>query len=212
MYPKSLVFQYTIDGALWLCCFLRWCMLILLVGTRLLPGGVADFFHICSCTPMLTVAMNRVFLKRRPLAWRDLWSVFNGLRMIWLTYGVIHAHPKVAKHYSYSIVLVSWCLTYIIHYTYHAFRLRFKASPKVLFWLQYHCFFLLMPLSLVGEFAQIFLSLRFVSTGWYDSLLSIALVLYIPVGVWYYSYLWSRKVDLYDAVIQRKRVTPSSRS
>lgn len=208
MYPKLLVFEYVVTATLWLSCLLRYAVLILLVGMRFLAGGLADFFHICACTPLATVLLNRIAFKRRPLVLRDLWSVFNGIRMVWLAYGVVYAHPKVAKHYSYSMIIVSWSLTYIIHYTYHAFRLRFKASPKTLFWLQYHCFFLLMPISLVGEFAQIFLSLRFVTIWWYDYILSTALVLYIPIGVWYFSHLWNRKVALYDNVMERKRRAP----
>ena len=142
LYPLStsqnlVFFSDACSFTVWFCCFCRFLILLPLVGRKFLPGGIADFFHVVAVLPIVGVFVVKTLLL---IQWRshDIWLFINGLRMVWVCYGVIFPHPKIAKHTSYSFLILSWCVTYVIHYAYYSFRIKTRSSPYILFWLNYH--------------------------------------------------------------------------
>ena len=120
LYPlkfnEKLAFFYnTVAATLWFCCLGRFLILLPLVGRKFLPGGMADFFHVVSLLPIIESLFVKSVLRKK-FTITSLWGILNGLKMVWLCYGVIFPHPKIAKHTSYSLLITSWCLQYFIHY------------------------------------------------------------------------------------------------
>mmetsp|Transcript_8925 Transcript_8925/g.11136 ORF Transcript_8925/g.11136 Transcript_8925/m.11136 type:complete len:166 (-) Transcript_8925:5083-5580(-) len=131
--------------------------------------------------------------------------------MVWICYGVIFPHPRIAKHTSYSLLIFSWCLIYMIHFSYYCFKVKTRSTPSWLFWLQYHHFYLTFPLTIVAEMILIFLSLAFVKQDHiYEMFLQGALLCYIPIGYFAWGYLQSRKVVKYDSIIEKRRQRSSN--
>ncbi|ODV80032.1 uncharacterized protein CANTADRAFT_49967 [Suhomyces tanzawaensis NRRL Y-17324] len=209
---KFVFFWNTAAATLWFCCLGRFAILLPLVGRKFLPGGIADFFHVVSMIPLVSFFMQKTLVKTQ-LSVNDLWNLFNGSRMVWVCYGVIFPHPKVAKHTSYSFLILSWCLMNFIHFSFHAFRIRARGStPHFLFWLQYHNFYLTFPIALISEMILTFLSLGFVDDSLhYQLLIKVVLLSYVPVAYFTWRYLKQRKSSKYDAVIA-KRLQSRARS
>lgn len=198
------VFFYNITAAtLWLCCLGRFCILLPLVGRRFLPGGMADFFHIVATLPLIGFFVVNL-CSRRDYSVTDLWGLFSALRMVWVCYGVIYPHPTVAKHTMYSVLIVAWSLHFLIDSTYHAFRLKTKTSPLWLFWLQYHHFYLTLPLEFASEAVLLFLSLGYVEGKFYELFLQGCLLAYVPVCYLMFNYLQKRKTLRYDEYMQKR--------
>lgn len=210
LYPLStnlkFVFFYdTCSFTLWFCCFGRLLVLLPLVGRKFLPGGIADFFHVVSLLPLCGFFIKKALINTKFQA-NDAWSLANGLKMVWICYGVIFPHPRIAKHISYSFLIFSWCLIYVIHFSYYSFKVKTRSTPSWLFWLQYHHFYLTFPLTMVAEMILIFLSLAFVKQDHiYEVFMQIVLLSYIPIGYFAWGYLQSRKSLKYDTIIEKRR-------
>ncbi|CAK7893952.1 hypothetical protein CAAN1_02S00364 [[Candida] anglica] len=204
LYPLStkgkLIFFYNVTSfTLWLCCLGRLLILLPLVGRSFVPGGIADFFHVVSLLPIISLLIIPTWSRER------LWSVLNCLRMAWICYGVIFPYPRIAKHTSYSFLIISWCITNIINSGYYSFRVKTRTSPQWLFWLKHHIFFITFPMSLVSEMILIFLSLGFVDDdSIYELILKGAFLLYIPVAYFYWGHLKSTRVIKYKQVIAKR--------
>ncbi|RCK59178.1 Very-long-chain (3R)-3-hydroxyacyl-CoA dehydratase PASTICCINO 2 [Candida viswanathii] len=209
LYPlpfnEQFVFFYNIVAAtLWFCCFARFLILLPLVGRRFLPGGIADFFHVVALLPLIGSIVVKFALKR---AWKRsyLWSLLNGIKMAWLCYGVIFPHPRIARHTSYSILISAWCVQYIIHYSYFAFKVKTKRSPLFLLWLEYNNFYFTYPFALAAEMILLFLSLGFVEEDLvYDYAIRVVFLSYIPVAYFAWSHLQKRKQVKYTDVIKKR--------
>lgn len=206
--PRNLraVFFFNIASAtLWFCCLGRFLILLPLVGRRFLPVAIADFFHIVSVIPLVIfLAVN--LLARKEFQVSDLWGLFNGLRMVWICYGVIYPHPKIAKHTSYSFLIISWCILNLIDSTYYAFKVKTKASPLWLFKLHHLHFYVTFPMALVSEMILIFLSGLYEKNRIYDLFLDASLLMYIPVAFFAFRYLLARKAERYDMVLEKRRL------
>ncbi|KAI5954553.1 hypothetical protein KGF54_002328 [Candida jiufengensis] len=210
LYPltikQRLLFFYNIVSAtLWFCCFARFLILLPLVGRRFLPGGIADFFQTIAITPLLgsilVLILNEKYLNIKS----QLWSIGNGIKMIWICYGVIFPYPKIAKHTSYSMLITAWSLQYFINYSYHAFKLKTKTSPFFLFWLQYNNFYILYLLGTIAEMIQIFLSLAFVDDdSYYELFLRVVFLAYIPIAYYTWGHLKKRKNLKYSEVMRKR--------
>lgn len=206
---KFVFFYNCASATLWFCCFLRLIILLPLVGRRFLPGGIADFFHVVSFTPLVGWVLMKAALRKKATI-NDLWGLANAARMVWICFGIVFPHPRVARHTTYSVLIITWCLTYFIHYTYHAFRIKTRSSPYFLFFLQYHIFFVTFPLTLIAEMALLFLSLEFVQDGlWYELLVQAFLLLYIPGAYLTWNHLLERRRSRYVEVLQKWRLARS---
>lgn len=209
LYPLPLNYRIVLlvdvsSLALWLFCLARFLILLPLVGRRFLPGGISDFFHVVSLTPLVTFMANKIFVVGK-MDLKSLWALGDALRLVWVCYGVIFPFPKIAKHTTYSLLIASWCTQYIIHYAYHSFRLKTRMSPAWLFWLKYHIFYVTVPLTTVAEMILVFLSLRFNPDLLYEQVLKLVFLCYIPVAVYVWSNMQSRKEAKYDAVMNKRR-------
>ncbi|OBA22438.1 hypothetical protein METBIDRAFT_39561 [Metschnikowia bicuspidata var. bicuspidata NRRL YB-4993] len=210
LYPLPLnlrvVFFYNIASlTLWCCCLGRFLVLLPLVGRRFLPAGIADFFHVVAILPLAGFLVVRLFGNARSLAGvSGLWSLFNGLRLVWLCYVVIYPHPKIAKHTSYSFLIVGWCAQNIIDLAYHAFRLKTRSSPWALFALHYNHFYMTFFISFASEICLVFLSLAFVRNSVLERALQACFLLYVPLGYFSFTHLRRRKDVKYTQYLAKK--------
>lgn len=209
LYPLPLNYRIVLlvdvsSLALWLFCFARFLILLPLVGRRFLPGGISDFFHVVALTPLVSYVAKKALIDGK-MDLKHLWALGDALRLAWICYGVIFPFPKIAKHTTYSLLIASWCTQYIVHYTYHGFRLKTRMSPVWLFWLKYHIFYVTVPLTTVAEMILIFLSLRFNSDLLYEQVLKLVFLCYIPAAIYVWTNLQARKEAKYDAVMSKRR-------
>ncbi|CUM67983.1 uncharacterized protein PRCAT00005697001 [Priceomyces carsonii] len=210
LYPLSqsakFVFYFNVVfTTLWACCFIRFLILLVLVGKRFLPGGIADFFHVVSLAPLISFFYVKGLIQRK-FSLRDAWSLGNAIRMVWICYGVIYPSPKIAKHTSYSYLILSWCMLGLIHYGYYSFKVKTGGSPRWLFWLKYHHFFVTFPLGFVSEMILTFLSLAYVDDGLiFEILLKTQLLSYVPLGYLTWVYLAHTKMEKYNNIIRKKQ-------
>lgn len=193
-FDKKLTYFFNVVSAtLWFCCFARFLILLPLVGRRFLPGGIADFFHVCSLFPLIGAVL-LIVLGHKSVS-SSIWSITGGLKMAWICYGVIFPHPKIAKHTTYSILITAWCTQYLTHFTYYAFRVRMRYSPALLHWFEFNNFYLTFPLQTAAEMLMLFLSLAFVEEGsYYEAVLKAAFISYIPVAYFTWGHLKRRRI------------------
>lgn len=204
---KLLWFVDCASWTLWVCAFLRFLVLLPLVGRRFLPAGMADFFHIVCILPLIELTVVK--------AVRGIWTQgalngmlapLNALRMIWLCYGVIFQYPKIAKHILYSILIIAWCVSYIIHFGYYGFRVKMRTTPYWLFWLKHHYLFVTLPMLMVAEMVLLFLLLKFVDEGsYYGYALKAVLLSYIPLGYFIWGWLIDRRYQKFTLVVAKKK-------
>lgn len=213
-YPLSrklkVVFFYNVVAAtLWSCCLGRFVILLPLVGRKFLPGGMADFFHVVATFPLLGFFVVNLF-GRNVYSASDLWSFLNGVRMVWICYGVIFPHPKIARHISYSSLILSWCIQNIVDSSYYAFKVKTRTSPAFLFWLHHHIFFLTFPLAFISEFILVFLSLKLVGIKWHRIAIELCVLSYVPLGYFTFQHLLWRKTVKYDEYMEKRRLGRSA--
>lgn len=191
---------------LWLCCLLRFAILLPLVGTRFLPQGIADFFHVVAVIPVAELVVVRLVRRNWSQGKYGSWPVVaNALRMVWLCYGVIFVYPKIAKHILYSVLIGLWCLGYLVHFAYYAFKVKFRTTPYFLFWLKHHIMFVTFPALVVAEMVLLFLSLKFAEDGTvYEWFIKAVLVGYVPLGYFAWGYLLDRRQEKYYDVLVKK--------
>lgn len=203
---KVLWFVDCASWTLWLCCFLRFAILLPLVGIRFLPAGIADFFHVVALIPLVEVAVVRVVRRNWAQGKYGSWpAIINALRMVWVCYGVIFVYPKIAKHVLYSVLIGAWCISYLVHFAYYAFKVKFRTTPYFLFWLKHHIMFLTFPALMVAEMVLLFLSLKFAEDGTaYEWFIKAVLVSYIPLGYFAWGYLLDRRQEKYYDVLVKK--------
>ncbi|PVH20277.1 hypothetical protein CXQ85_002062 [Candidozyma haemuli] len=208
LYPlygkQKLIFYYNVvSTTLWFCCLCRFLILLPLVGRKFLPAGIADFFHVVSVFPLIGWVLVTALVKTQH-SWNDLWGLFDALRMVWMCYGVIFPHPKIAKHTSYSFLISSWCIQNLIDSFYHGFKTKTRTSPLWLFWLHHHHFYLTFFVSCVSEMILIFLSLGFVKSELHEWVLKACILAYVPVGYFLFGYLRNRQATKYDAFMEKR--------
>lgn len=202
---RAVFFCNLISSTLWFCCLGRFLILLPLVGRRFLPVAIADFFHVVSVLPLMNFFVVN-FLGRNEYKGSDFWGLFNGIRMVWICYGVVYPHPKVAKHTSYSTLILSWCIQNLIDSTYYAFKVKTKASPMWLFRLHHVHFYVTVPMAVVSEMILIFLSGTYERNRAYDMFLDGCLLLYLPVAIFAFRYLLSRKDEKYDQYLEKRKI------
>lgn len=201
---KAVFFFNVVSASLWFCCLGRFLILLPLVGNDFLPGGIADFFHVVSVLPLVGYFVVSLLAKNTHLA-NNLWSLFNGIRMVWICYGVIFPHPKIAKHTSYSFLILTWCIQNVVDSFYYSFKVKTKSSPGWLFWLHHHHFYLTFPVAFISEIILVFLSLAFVTSEWHEAVLKATVLSYVPVGYFSFGYLQTRKTQKYDEFMEKRR-------
>lgn len=200
---RVVFFYNVVSLTLWWCCLGRLCILYPLVGKRFLAGGMADFFHVVSMLPLVGFFVVNL-CGRDHYSASDLWGLFSALRMVWMCYGVIFPHPIVARHTMYPVLIAAWSIHYLIDSGYHAFRTKTRSSPHWLFWLQYHHFYITLPMEFCSEAALLFLSLGVVENTMYESFLQVCLLAYFPGCYMTFSRLQTRKRIRYNDYLAKR--------
>ncbi|EGV66517.1 hypothetical protein PSN45_002884 [Yamadazyma tenuis] len=211
--PTNLKFAFAFNVCsftVWFCCLCRFLILLPLVGRRFLPGGIADFFHAVSVLPLMDFLIVKTTISFKFSA-TDIWPLLNGIRMAWVCFGVIFPHPTIAKHTAYSFLILSWCTTYIIHYTYYAFRIKTRSSPYLLFWLNYNHYWVTFPMAIVSEMVLVFLSLGFVNeNSWLELAMKITILVYIPIGYFEWEYINKVRIERFYDLKKKMRSSGST--
>lgn len=176
-----------------------------LVGKRFLPSTIADFFHVVAILPLLNFFIVNL-VGRTTYKAGDLWGLFNGIRMVWICYGVIYPHPRIAKHTSYSMLIATWCIQNLIDNAYHGFKVKTKTSPMWLFRMHHLHFYITVPLAMLSEMILIFLSGTYEKHHIYELFLDAVLLSYIPIGFLAFRHLLARKHEKYDKVLEKRRL------
>lgn len=193
---KILFFVNIAALVLWFCCLGRFVILLPLVGRRFLPGGIADFFHTVSLIPFVTYVAVRIAKWQELKSRKDAifsWGLFNAVHMAWMCYGVIYPHPKIAKHTTYSFILLSWCVLNTLHYIHFAWVVKTKRSPRALRWAAYNSFYVTLPIGVVGELGQIMLSLTFAEENLaLDWAIRATALAFVPITYVFWGHLRSR--------------------
>jgi very-long-chain (3R)-3-hydroxyacyl-CoA dehydratase len=99
-----------------------------------------------------------------------------------LVWGVVYPCPEVAGYWPYSTMLLAWSTTEVIRYTYFAIMLGGSVLAP-LFWLRYNTFFVLYPIGIASELAEIFFAVTGPASrvsSWYPWALIGVSLLYIP--------------------------------
>ncbi|KAG7878707.1 hypothetical protein KL938_003850 [Ogataea parapolymorpha] len=165
------------------CVLARFAILFPLIGTRFLPGGIADFFLTVYLTSVLVDGFEYVTIFRkvpkkgvsRTSGWRVLGSI--GARA--LVTALILNYPKSAKNISFSVLISSSMLVDCSRHLYNFYKVRtFGGSVWWLTNLRRILFGLLSPVLAASEAAMIFICLRLMETeyGYYRE--------YIDYDVW----------------------------
>ncbi|OUM53812.1 hypothetical protein BVG19_g3133 [[Candida] boidinii] len=185
---KYLILTDVISSFLWIAVLLRFLILFPLVGTRFLPGGIADFFLSVQCIIFIDLFNyyliyrnypNSQFLKRVNLN-RILLTIFS---RVLVSFGVLYAFPKTARHISFSTLIIANSLQESTRYIYNAYKIR--TYGKKIYWLQFAkklLFIIFFPIEIISEVSLIFISLQFADAEnkLYGYLLRAILFFYVP--------------------------------
>ncbi|KAK9475173.1 tyrosine phosphatase-like protein [Dipodascopsis tothii] len=175
---NSYLFVYNaVSGAFWTGVFLRWAILLPLVGPEYMADGLGSFACWVQTGALLEVVHAAVGLVRSPLATTAI-QVASRILLVW---GVVYLFPLAGKSPAYTSMILAWSVTEIVRYAYYAFNLR-GSVPRTLTWLRYNTFYVLYPIGVASEMLVMIAALPFadrwsVLYGW---LLRAILVVYIP--------------------------------
>ncbi|MCJ1270352.1 hypothetical protein MMC22_010248 [Lobaria immixta] len=160
---------------LWLAVFGRVILLVPLVGTQHVYGGVGNFAKWTQTVALLEVLHSAFGLVRSPLL-TTLMQVSSRILLVW---PVVNGHPRVtAPSPAYSSMLLAWSITEIIRYSYFVTNLR-GGVPSLLTWLRYNTFYVLYPVGIASEMLLIFKASEIAKKTWQWVYLGILLA-YIP--------------------------------
>ena len=129
---------------------------------------------------------------------------------------ILHQFVASRSCVGLSMILIAWCPTEVIRYTYYVLRTLGKsdsALPPQLIWLRYSSFIVLYPTGVFGELTILWSSLRQVSADpfWHPLSILIYVIIFAiyPVGFYVlYTYMLSqRKKNLnVSSVIPPKKI------
>lgn len=171
------------SATLWWCCLGRFLILLPLVGRRFLPGGIAEFFQVISLSHILGHFVRYLvgYGAESRQSRRYLWSLVYAVKACYICYVVIFPHPQIAKHVTYSVLILCWSLQLLTAYTFHALR-SVNVKYAWLTWAYEYLPRLILPISSIAEMILIFLSLAYsADDSWIELINKSVLVAYVPV-------------------------------
>ncbi|XP_059439968.1 very-long-chain (3R)-3-hydroxyacyl-CoA dehydratase PASTICCINO 2A [Corylus avellana] len=135
---------------------------------------------------------------------------------LYLTWGILWSFPQIQTHILVSSLVISWCITEIIRYSFFGMKEALGFAPSWLSWLRYSTFLLLYPTGIASEVGLIYVALPFIKASekycirmpnkwnfsfdyFYGAILAIGI--YVPGGPHLYSYM----------LRQRKKVLSKSK-
>nr|XP_043639678.1 very-long-chain (3R)-3-hydroxyacyl-CoA dehydratase PASTICCINO 2-like [Erigeron canadensis] len=116
-----------------------------------------------------------VVIKRQLVYFLYYILVFNGLvrsqisatlpqisSRLFVVWGILYNFPQVQTHPFFSSMVISWCITEIIRYSFFAMKETFGSAPFWLLWLRYSTFLVLYPSGIASEIGLIYKSLPYI--------------------------------------------------
>jgi len=86
---------------------------------------------------------------------------FQVLSRVYIVLGVFNLVAESQKQIGLLLVLIAWCITEVIRYSYYAAALL-QNMPYALQWARYTLFFVLYPLGVTGELLSVYTALPYV--------------------------------------------------
>ncbi|KAD7479162.1 hypothetical protein E3N88_02298 [Mikania micrantha] len=145
------------------CCF-RFQVLFLALKTLKESGyehvysNVEKPLLLAQSAAFLEILHGIIGLVRSPIS-ATLPQISSRLYLVW---GVLYSFPEVVQtHPLISSLVISWCITEIVRYSFFGTKEAFGSTPYWLLWLRYSTFLVLYPTGIASEIAMIYNALPF---------------------------------------------------
>ncbi|CDK29309.1 unnamed protein product [Kuraishia capsulata CBS 1993] len=183
---KYLLLTNGLSAFLWLAVLMRLLVLFPLVGTRFLPGGIADFFLAMQFLIVIELA-NYFVIFRKPNVRTRTPSLVNlalgtFTRAI-VSYGTIWKYPRVARNNAFALLIASESISETIRYAYVVYKVRtFGLVSTPIRYLKSFSTMIMFPVRVLCEMALLFVALPYADhdNPTFASFLRILLLLYVP--------------------------------
>lgn len=106
-------------------------------------------------------------------------QVLSRLLLVW---GVNAVFEDIHTHWSYTTMVIAWCIAELVRYSFYAFNLKKGSVPRVISWARYNFFLVLYPLGVSSELMMIYQALPYameIHPAYYYALIAAAMS-YIP--------------------------------
>ncbi|KAM7515786.1 hypothetical protein LguiA_005369 [Lonicera macranthoides] len=80
---------------------------------------------------------------------------------LYVTWGILWSFPEVQSHILVSSLVISWCITEVIRYSFFGLKEVFGSAPSWLLWLRYSSFVVLYPAGISSEVGLIYTATPF---------------------------------------------------
>ncbi|KAI9678587.1 MAG: hypothetical protein M1817_005644 [Caeruleum heppii] len=201
---QYLVLYNFLSALLWFSILGRVVMLVPLVGTSHVYGGVGHFAKWTQTLALLEIGHSLLGLVRSPLSTTML-QVSSRLMLVW---GIVDRFPDLAQSPAYSSMLLAWSITEVIRYAYFVMVLR-GGVPDFLAWLRYvaflpvfraltwmyNTFYVLYPLGISSEMWLVYKAIKPAGLvrAEYQWLLRTILLAYVPGSYILYTHMMAQR-------------------
>ncbi|SAM03874.1 hypothetical protein [Absidia glauca] len=143
----------------------------------------AALFEVSSPSPLPATHSPFIFYKvfhsvvgwvRAPF-FTTLIQVLSRLLLVW---GVNAVFEDIRTHWSYTTMVIAWCIAELVRYSFYAFNLKNGSVPRVISWARYNFFLVLYPLGVSSELMMIYQALPYakeIHPAYYYALIAAAL-------------------------------------
>ncbi|KAJ9154926.1 Very-long-chain (3R)-3-hydroxyacyl-CoA dehydratase [Pleurostoma richardsiae] len=149
-----LISYNALSALLWSVVFGRVVAMLLLRGPQLVYPVVGEWTKWTQTLAALEIVHSLLGVVRAPIMTTAM-QVASRFALVW---GAVTFYPSVAGSPAYSTMLLAWSSTEVIRYLYFALTLA-GSSPRLLFWLRYNTFFVLYPVGITSELAELWLAM-----------------------------------------------------
>ncbi|KCV70051.1 hypothetical protein H696_03514 [Fonticula alba] len=111
---------------------------------------------------------------------------------LFIVWSIGYSIEQSQSHWSFTTMVVSWCITEVIRYVYYAFNL-IGGVPSLITWLRYTTFFILYPTGAGSEFVFAYCALPFIQNIYLYYFVCFTLVLYFPLFPVQYFHMISQR-------------------
>lgn len=108
-------------------------------------------------------------------------TVMQVASRLFLVWGVNYMVPEIHTHWSFSTMVIAWCIAECTRYTFYTFHLA-SGVPSIVSWARYNFFFVLYPLGVFSELMMVYQALPYakaIDPLYYYGLIVVALI-YAP--------------------------------
>nr|GEV82015.1 very-long-chain (3R)-3-hydroxyacyl-CoA dehydratase PASTICCINO 2 [Tanacetum cinerariifolium] len=152
--------------------FAGWSQVLFLTLKTLKESGYQDVYRnvekpllLAQSAAFLEILHGTIGLVRSPIS-ATLPQIGSRLYVVW---GILYSFPEVQTHPIICSLLISWCITEIIRYSFFGTKEAFGSTPYWLLWLRYSTFLVLYPTGISSEIGMIYNALPYMKeTGMYS--------------------------------------------